>query len=71
MNLDVVELAGRFLRAGRRRSNVQQGNDMQTPDLILRTLQGQNWEIALGAFVAGVLVLAGILAGFFGTDSRL
>jgi hypothetical protein len=30
-----------------------------------------NWAIALGAFVAVVLIVAGILAGFFGSDSRL
>lgn len=30
----------------------------------------QNWTIALGAFVAVVLIIAGILAGFFGRDSR-
>ncbi len=33
-------------------------------------LHWHNWTIALGAFVAVVLIVAGIVAGFFGRDSR-
>jgi hypothetical protein len=44
---------------------------MAGPAFPLDPVHLQNWAISLGAFVAVVLILAGILAGFFGSDSRL
>jgi hypothetical protein len=43
---------------------------MAGPLTPLDPVHWHNWTIALGAFVAVVLIVAGILAGFFGRDSR-
>lgn len=46
------------------------GAFMAAPLTPLDPVHWHNWTIALGAFVAVVLIVAGILAGFFGRDSR-